>query len=274
MSNFFSTIFSFLCSNPYVFFLGILLFLIIFLFSTQKNNHKLFERFYSTEDIGSAGEDRVAEELSNLDDDYIVLNNCMFRIKDKTTQIDHIVVSEYGIFVIETKNYSGWIFGNEKAKYWRQSFKTEQHQFYNPVKQNHGHVYTLKYLLYKLSNIKYFPIVVFAGTAELKEINSTMPVVYEYQLLGMIKSFSDTKCISHENVKRIVQLLEDRQIDSEEHLEEHIQNIHKQKASRQLQIKKRICPKCGCTLVIRTGKYGDFYGCSNYPACHFTTNIQ
>ena len=66
----------------------------------------------SAENIGKAGEKRVARKLDWLPKEYIILNDIMLPTQYGTTQIDHIVVSPYGIFVIETKNYKGWIFGH------------------------------------------------------------------------------------------------------------------------------------------------------------------
>lgn len=35
-----------------------------------------------------------------------------------------------------------------------------------------------------------------------------------------------------------------------------------------------VCPKCGGELFKRRGRFGEFYGCSNYPGCRFTRNIK
>jgi len=70
---------------------------------------------------GFFGEKSVAFQLSRLDPSkYKVINNIILQSGEKTTQIDHVVVSNYGIFVIETKNYNGWILGDEYADYWTQ----------------------------------------------------------------------------------------------------------------------------------------------------------
>jgi hypothetical protein len=45
---------------------------------------------------------------------YQALHNVTLRTRDGTTQIDHVIVSPYGVFVIETKNMRGWIFGSEQ----------------------------------------------------------------------------------------------------------------------------------------------------------------
>lgn len=54
--------------------------------------------------------------------------------------IDHVVISKYGVFVIETKNYRGWIIGNEKSEYWTQVIYKRKERLYNPIKQNYGHI--------------------------------------------------------------------------------------------------------------------------------------
>lgn len=70
---------------------------------------------------GYFGEKSVSFFLTGLDETkYKILNNIMLKVGNKTTQIDHVVVSNYGIFVIETKNYKGWIIGDEYDEYWKQ----------------------------------------------------------------------------------------------------------------------------------------------------------
>lgn len=67
---------------------------------------------------GNAGEKAVSRKLSRLPkEEYKVLNNVMLATSKGTTQIDHIILSIYGIFVIETKNYNGWIYGGEESEY-------------------------------------------------------------------------------------------------------------------------------------------------------------
>ena len=73
------------------------------------------------ENIGKIGEKRVARKLSWLSDEYITLNDVLLPTRNGTTQIDHIVVSPYAIFIIETKNYKGRIFGHQDSEEWTQS---------------------------------------------------------------------------------------------------------------------------------------------------------
>lgn len=71
---------------------------------------------------GALGEKRVASILKRLPEDrYKVINNLLINNNGFTSQIDHVVISVYGIFVIETKAYKGWIYGSESSDYWTQN---------------------------------------------------------------------------------------------------------------------------------------------------------
>lgn len=221
---------------------------------------------------GKISEFRIASRLLLLDqNNYIILNNVILRTKnEKTVQIDHIVISIYGIFVIETKNYKGWIFGNEAAENWMQIIYREKNQFRNPVKQNWSHIYALKELLSDFPNAKFIPIVAFSINADLKKINSSVPVIYETKILRTIEKESKEEILSHDEIEKIFRIIESSNIESKETEKEHVENIHKTIIERQLREENLICPKCGAELKLRSGKYGKFYGCPNYPYCKFT----
>lgn len=106
-----------------------------------------------------------------------------------TTQIDHIVLSCYGIFVVETKNMQGWIFGKEKQKQWTQKIYKKSFKFQNPLHQNYRHTKTLNEYL-KLEPHQLHSVVVFTGTAELK---NEMPenVLQSITVVRYIKSFKE-----------------------------------------------------------------------------------
>jgi restriction system protein len=100
--------------------------------------------------------------------DYYLLNHLTIPTPDGTTQIDHVLISRFGIFVIETKDYSGWIFGDAKARYWTQVLFNEKNRFQNPIRQNVGHVQTVRALLDFLPRESVSSAVVFVGSAEFK----------------------------------------------------------------------------------------------------------
>ena len=91
--------------------------------------------------IGWCGELAVRRRLSKLDRKaYVSLHDVLLEKDGDFTQVDHIVLSVYGVFVIETKNYKGWIFGSEKGRTWTQTIYMKKSTFQNPLRQNYKHV--------------------------------------------------------------------------------------------------------------------------------------
>jgi hypothetical protein len=108
-----------------------------------------------------------------------------------TTEVDVIMLHASGIYVIESKNYSGWIFGSEPDRYWTQSFAGgRKERFYNPVMQNEGHIKALMELLDKPRS-SFRSVVVFGNEATLKKIAVTSPDSTVLQLGEFAKWFSD-----------------------------------------------------------------------------------
>ena len=106
---------------------------------------RLSSWFNSPKRKGDRAEKAVANRLEcRLPAEYKVLNDVYLPLSDGTTaQIDHIVVSRYGVFVIETKNYSGWIFGKADDPEWTQTFYHKRETFQNPLRQNYSHICAL-----------------------------------------------------------------------------------------------------------------------------------
>ncbi len=221
---------------------------------------------------GFTGELKTDILLSFLDNTkYKIINNFMAESNGKSCQIDHLIVSQYGLFVIETKNYSGWIFAGEYNDYWTQINYKRKNKLYNPLKQNNGHVNVLKYYLKKYPDLKYIPIVVFSSDSEFKtEVPSN--VIYYYELVGMIKSYI-IKNITESELNEIYDIL--IQINGKHnHVNgNHLTNIKHALKDKETKISSGVCPRCGGNLVMRNGKYGNFYGCNNYPKCRFTQKI-
>ena len=100
----------------------------------------------------STGQNRGEASVNNMivtnfsPPHYHLLNNLTIPIQDGTTQVDHVLISTKGIFVIETKNYSGWIFGDEKSKQWMQVIYRVKSRFQNPIHQNYLHVKAMEQL--------------------------------------------------------------------------------------------------------------------------------
>jgi hypothetical protein len=245
--------------------LYLVLFVVIVLLSAILNAPKI---------RGARGESRVARLLSRLDNSkYKALNDIVVRTGRGTSQIDHVVVSTQGIFVIETKNYSGWIHGGETSEYWTQTFYRTKFRFRNPTKQNWAHVFALRELLHDFGSIAYHPIVVFTGSSELKNVYSEMPVIYVDDLLRTISETRGDRVLSNDQIVAIQSKLEQANILDADLRKEHVRLIQDRTRVREHSNQLLLCPNCGGTLVSRSGKYGQFYGCRNYPRCRYIKKL-
>ena len=171
---------------------------------------------------GWHGEFRVRQALTNqLDTErYRQFHDVTLPTADGTTQIDHIIVSEYGVFVIETKNIGGWIFGNPNHPKWTQTFGKSKNSFQNPLRQNFKHIKELESLL-QIGEDKLFSVVVFTGDAEFK---TDMPenVIRSDRLARYIHTIN-TPLLTENEVQRILlkingSMLERSQETSKQHL--------------------------------------------------------
>jgi len=220
---------------------------------------------------GKTGETAASIVLRKLPKEkYTVLNNIMLQTKFGTTQLDHIVISTFGIFVIETKNYSGLITGTRDAEQWIQHFNQKKYQFQNPIHQNYGHIVALSILL-KLLVDCFYNIVAFDNDTELK-LYDAQEVIRIFELKNYICRYQTVR-IEEKKKNGYVDLIINSNVDSKEKRKEHRTQVHAKKEKYDQSIINHICPKCGGKLIVRTGKYGKFYGCNNYPNCKFTQKI-
>ena len=238
-------------------------------------------------DKGKTGEEQVYNVLERLEGRKAVLRNCYIpKVTGGTTEIDLILLHESGIYVIESKNYSGWIFGNENQKYWTQSLPgrygtTHKNRFYNPLWQNETHIRSLKYILGD-NTIPYYSYVVFGDDCELKNVqlvsgNHTV-TFYSYLLRSISERAANNGCIlSDERMAEIYKKLIKFTGATEEQKQRHVNEIRKRQYPIVQQDGTWACPLCGGVLVPRVSKRGAnaghrFWGCSNYPRCHFIYN--
>ncbi len=136
---------------------------------TFRDSRQIFRiwRFPSFQNSGEALVSRVL--LSHFGPpDYHLMNHVTIRMDDGTTQVDHILVSRFGVFVIETKDYSGWIFANPTEATWTQVLFRRKFKFQNPIFQNKRHVRAVQGLLDFLPPGAIKSVVVFSGEAEFK----------------------------------------------------------------------------------------------------------
>ncbi|MFI8555006.1 NERD domain-containing protein [Psychrobacter sp. NPDC077938] len=147
----------------------------------------------------------VAMWLKLEKDVYHRLNGITLpRANGGSTQIDHIIVSVYGIFVIETKNYKGWIYGSENQRQWTQVFQNgSKFKFQNPLRQNYLHIKTLADLL-GLELSYFHSMIAFIGECELKTRDELPEHVLTSGMVSYVKKKQD-KILTEDEVASIVE---------------------------------------------------------------------
>jgi hypothetical protein len=204
---------------------------------------------------------------------YHAIHNVTLPTPDGTTQIDHIFVSPYGVFVVETKNYAGWIFGSEHQSQWTQKLFRKSYKFQNPLRQNYKHMKALESLT-GLTAEQLFSVIVFVGGSTFK---TAMPenVTFSGQYIRYIKS-KTSEILSEQEMQRVIQCIrEGRLTPGFQTNREHISNVK----NRLNPDAARNCPKCGSAMIQRTVKSGQhagrmFWGCSAFPQCRTIQNID
>ncbi|WP_158587468.1 NERD domain-containing protein [Neobacillus notoginsengisoli] len=227
---------------------------------------------------GWHGEKQVSKRLKTLDQSsYIHLDDLYIPMKNgQTSQVDHILISSKGIFVIETKNFEGWIMGSENSPTWTRINFKHKNNFPNPVWQNYGHIKAIQeHLGDAAADIPFYSVVVFCKKANLKfkEPFKNADVVSIWNLLRLIETKSGENTLTNFRKEKIKLMLVKLQLKDwrarKEQSRQHVRHIKGNLAEKKLQIANNICPRCGGGLVTRSGKNGSFKGCANYPKCRF-----
>ena len=198
---------------------------------------------------------------------YRRFHNLIIPSKNGTTQIDHLLVSPYGLFIVETKNKKGWIFGSEDQSKWTQSIYGKKYSFQNPLRQTFRQKKILsEYLGVDESIIR--TVVFFVGDCKFK---TRLPEnVLNSRLGKYIKQFKNPT-IDPLEIDRIALQLQRHALETSLTNKDHIRSLRERHSST------TVCPKCGSNLVERTARKGPktgskFLGCENYPKCRFTKN--
>lgn len=258
----------------------------------------LEKELLSEKRVGKYGESLTARELKLLDllgNKGKILRNLYIPKDDGTTsEIDLIFITQKGIFVIESKNYSGWIFGKQYDQYWTQSLPNRsKKRFYNPIRQNYNHIVWLKKHLNL--EIPMFSFIVFSERCEIKNVaitDGSVFVMKRDKLNASIKQVwkDEPDILDSAEIEQIYNnLLPLTQADSFQKAA-HIAAIHQKLSQNKNEncpernvvehaAEVNRCPKCGANLVLRTAKTGQyagnqFYGCSNFPKCRFIKNTE
>ncbi len=208
---------------------------------------------------GKSGENKVKWVIGEtIENEQYIINDLIITNEGKTSQIDHIVINPRGVFVIETKNYSGDIYGSENQREWTQvlAYGNVKNKLYNPIKQNATHVYHVKKIVGKLP-VHSLVVFVQNNTYHI-EANNVIPLS---SLRSSLQYGESVLSVKQMEIAYKTLLSKKTEISTQE----HIHNVREQ----QRNLERGICPRCGGQLVLRNGKYGEFWGCSNYPKCKF-----
>lgn len=205
---------------------------------------------------------------------YLPVKDVTLQLSDgSTTQIDHILVSQYGIFIIETKNMKGWIFGGEHQKEWTQQIFKQKHKFQNPLHQNYRHLKAVEEIL-ELPASSFTSIIAFVGECEFK---TSMPknVFAGSSYTKYIMSFKEER-LNPLQIRQTLSKLQYKRLEQSFKTDRaHVENL-KQRIQTIISIPDSLtCTRCNSSMVLRKSKKTgeEFYGCSNYPKCKNTVPI-
>lgn len=249
-------------------------------------------RYRSPEELGTEGEKRIAKMLSKtsfMGYGSRLLQNLYVPstagVSSVTSEIDLLYLTPKGLIVIESKNFSGYIFGNDVSAQWTVSLsagrgrrgkgRSQKYHFYNPIWQNSNHIKNL--IRFLGDDIPCISVIVFSDRCALMDINWNAPGTYICQLHDLTRLMRDISnaypnVLSAEQIDRIyAQLLPLTCTDA----------VQKELHTQQIEYRfheSPVCPVCGAPLVLRTVKHGpniglSFYGCSNYPNCRYTRDL-
>ena len=274
---------------------------------------KLYQALGGENLTGKLGEAFTAKELRYVQlfgrKGKILRNVYVPKDNGETSEIDLLYITKKGILVFESKNYSGWIFGDEKSQKWTMMLPNkEKHSFYNPIKQNQTHIKWLR--SYIGEEIPLFSIIVFSERCELKKVTITSPEIkvikrdYTYAAVRDIWNKNEDQ-LSGEEVEQLYRNLQQLTKVSKEIKDAHIQNIKDKYISAEKEsddmkeiitkteerkvelenkevetvesqnlVPDKVCPRCGNKLVLRIAKKGanagkQFWGCSGFPKCRY-----
>lgn len=256
----------------FIYFSAVFFILFAIIRAVLENKGKRYtKRTYTTrttaEFKGQQGEEFIKDILGEtIPGEKYVINNLIIKSRNgSTTQIDHVLINSNAIYVIETKNYSGRIYGNEKQEQWTQvlNYGKSKYRIYNPILQNATHVNVLKRVLNTNLPIKSIIVFVNNNTEYIEANNVYTPGELREEIrkpLGPI-----TVSQMEEIYTKLLKIQNETEVTDEEHAE----NVKIKNEEREERIRKGICPHCGYKLIWKDGKYGPFQCCSNYPYCKY-----
>ncbi|WP_417597468.1 NERD domain-containing protein [Pararhodobacter oceanensis] len=232
---------------------------------------------------GARGEMRVNAALSRFTrrGEARLLQDLTLPTPAGSTQIDHILITGGGVFVIETKNMSGWIFGGATQAQWTQVLYRRKQRFQNPIRQNYKHIKTVQELLL-LPDGQIRGVVAFVGAARPK---TRMPedVVWSLRALCRLIEAQASDQLTGAEILAIEEKLQAASLEKgrdtrrahirhvKTHVKTNVKTHAKTHANSRASPQHR-CPRCGAAMIERRRKSGGaaFLGCARFPKCRAT----
>jgi restriction system protein len=187
-----------------------------------------------------------------------------------TTEVDEIVVTPAGVFVIEHKDFGAWIYGDERDEYWTAVYPNERHRFQNPIRQNYRHIKALEWYL-GIRQALLHSVVAFTQRSRL--VKPMPPEVISSDPEGYVRAH-DGIALSPLEFDGVCARLETLAVHSGREVRDaHIEQLRERFDSRTQ------CPRCSGYLVERRSRKpgyenSPFLGCSNYPRCRYIQSLE
>lgn len=228
-----------------------------------------------SEIIGGMGE-WLTKTYAKTIPDALVLHDVLIDGADqKTSQIDLLIIGNKGIYIIEVKTFSNAkIYGDAQKSKWYYYSHGKKFDIYSPIKQNKKHVEYMKAFLKDFGDVPCFSLVTMIcddfkiegkfdpDTVICNSFSSMERALYK---LGENKP----EIWTDEQKQQVFEYIRNNQYIGKEARREHKETVISYKQDLEKMQEKKICPYCKINLVLRNGKYGEFYGCPNYPKCKY-----
>ena len=229
---------------------------------------------------GSFGE-YLTKYYSQLVLDGLIIHDVLIDGEDGyTSQLDLVIVGLKGVYVVEVKFFEdARIYGDGKRSKWYYYRGGKKFDIYSPLKQNKKHIKYIKEFLKDFGEVPCFSVLaILCDDVKVTDLNDdkenpdTVVITGLLALEKAIQKLTVNKPIVFDETKKkeIYDYIVNNQHKGKDARQEHKENVKAFKNSMDKQADEKICPFCKTELVLRKGKYGEFYGCSNYPKCRYT----
>ena len=187
------------------------------------------------QEVGRKGEQALEAQFAALGGYHKILSNVYIPTARSTTEIDLIMLHHTGVYVVENKSYSGWIFGSEENQYWLQTFPNgDKMNFYNPIRQNEGHIASLMKFLGRQDRENFHSIIIFSDRCTFKELDCRHTdawLIHNSELKRTLKKAgAKTKyALTRSEIREIYRQLEPRTKVSRQVKRDHLRTVKSKK---------------------------------------------